>query len=249
MNMIKDQAVCLRTRNFSESSQILTFFARSSGKVQAIAKGSRRGRARFGVGIELLSAGAIVFYPPRNESSLATLGEFELENSFPLLRQNMLGLYCAQYAAELLVDFTEDLDPHEQLYDALYLTLENLPRHQRPEVSLLGFELTLLREIGLAPSWDTCSSCARKLPPRQRLYFSSSQGGMLCRDCEGAVREKLFVEPEVLDVLCDLSKSATVPRRTLIDAHELLSYHQRELLGKQTKIMVFLNQLLRQEKD
>lgn len=248
MNTIKDQAVCLRRRNYSESSQILTLFARASGKVRAIAKGIRRGRARFGVGIESLSAGAIVFYPPRNESSLATLGEFDLQNSFADLRRNMLSLYGAQYAAEMLDNFTEDLDPHEQLYDAFYGALEDLSRRERPEAVLLNFSLTLLREAGLALNWQVCSSCGRELGAHRHLYFSSTAGGMLCRDCEGAFTEKIFVEPATLEVLRDPHQAPTIPSTTLIDAHELLSYHQREILGKQSKIMVFLNQLLRQEK-
>jgi DNA repair protein RecO (recombination protein O) len=38
---IKDTAICLRMVNYSETSQVVTLFTRDSGKVAAMAKGSR----------------------------------------------------------------------------------------------------------------------------------------------------------------------------------------------------------------
>ena len=246
---IKDQAVCLRCQNYSESSQIVTLFGKVSGKIRALAKGSRRGRSQFGVGMDLLNAGVVVFYPPRNDNALATLGEFDLWESFPRLRQNLLSLHGAQYAAEMLADFTEDFDPHEDLYDAFYLTLEHLQRHWRPEAILVTFELALLREVGLAPSWKSCRGCGRELSQEQRLYFSSGNGGLLCRECEGSILEKRSVDQGVLRILQNPATIQTAPRQAVINTHELLSYHQRELLGKQSKMTVFFNQLLRQQRQ
>ncbi|MBM4027044.1 MAG: DNA repair protein RecO, partial [Planctomycetes bacterium] len=40
--LTKDQAICLRTVDYSETSQVVTLFARQAGKVRAIAKGSKR---------------------------------------------------------------------------------------------------------------------------------------------------------------------------------------------------------------
>ncbi len=243
---IKDQAVCLRRKDYSETSQLVTLFARASGKIRAIAKGSRRSKGRFGGGIELLSAGRILFIPAKGESSLATLSEFELQESFSGFRHRLLNLYCAQYAADLLAEFTEDQDPHEILYEAFYQTLSELERTEVPVKILVSFEAALLREIGLTPQWHRCCQCTRELPPNQRLYFSSSQGGMLCRDCEPHVQEKRFVEPEVIKALQNIQALETADSRVVVEAHEVLSYHQRELLGKQTNIMKFVNPLLRQ---
>ena len=246
MSAIKDQAVCLRRKEYSETSQLVTLFARVSGKIRAIAKGSRRSKGRFGGGIELLSAGRILFIPAKGDSSLATLSEFELQESFSGLRHRLLNLYCAQYAADLLAEFTEDQDPHETLYDAFYQTLTELEQTEMPVNVLVSFEAALLREVGLTPQWLHCCQCAREVPENRRLYFSSSQGGMLCRDCEPHVCEKRFVEPEVIKILQNTQALETADLRVVVEAHEVLSYHQRELLGKQTNIMKFVNPLLRQ---
>ena len=254
MSAVKDRAVCIRTVKYSESSQIVTLFCRDHGKICAIAKGSRRPKSKFGGSIELLSAGDVVFSPVHGERSLATLHEFDLTEPFPLLRHSLLGLTCAQYAGELLNQFTEEDDPHTELYDGFYEALQDIGETARAAVILLRYELMLLREVGLAPVWHRCSACSAILPdvqadgakrPRQ-LYFSSGSGGMLCRDCEPAVVEKRFLEPEVLALLQGEHISPTAPLQTVLAAQELLSYHIRELLGKQSKMMVFVNRLLRQ---
>ena len=40
--LINDQAVCIRTIDYSETSQVATFFARNTGKLTVIAKGAKR---------------------------------------------------------------------------------------------------------------------------------------------------------------------------------------------------------------
>lgn len=246
MSAIKDHAVCLHRKEYSETSQLVTLFARASGKIRAIAKGSRRSKGRFGGGIELLSAGLILFIPAKGDSSLVTLSEFELQDTFSGLRRRLLNLYCAQYAADLLAEFTEDQDPHDTLYDALYQTLTELELTEMPVRTLVSFEAVLLRNVGLTPQWRQCCLCARELPKNRRLYFSSSQGGILCRECEPHVQEKRVVEPEVIKILQNPQALGSADLQVVADAHEVLSYHQRELLGKQTKIMTFVNSLLRQ---
>jgi len=244
MSSIKDQAVFIRLRNYSETSQIVTLFSRSSGKIHALAKGSHRSRGKFGGGIDLLTAGEILFIPARAESSLALLTEFDLRESFPLLRRDLLALNSAQYIAELLNLFTEELDPHEKLYDQFIISLRQLEQNKiNKTVLLLQFELSLLREIGLAPDWERCYACGRKLPSGP-CYFSSSNSGMICRDCEPTEIEKYLVSPRILPILSHPDQAPSTPSSLVMEAHRLLCYHLRKLAGKTIPVMDFLNQLL-----
>jgi len=247
MASIKDQAVCIRNQDYSESSQIVTLFGREHGKIRAIAKGSRRTKSKFEGGIELLSIGSVIFTPAHETSSLSTLTEFELTNTFPGLRKNLLGLHCAQYAADMISQFTEDFDPHELLFDAFCHALAAFENAQNPESTLLSFELILLKEVGLAPVFDKCSSCGRPLENNTRLYFSSGMGGMLCRSCEPAVIEKRYIPNTIVSILQHPNICPQYNRKDVLEAHDLLSYHQREITGRQNSIMRFLNQLLKQQ--
>jgi len=247
MTAVKDNAVCIGRRNYSETSQILTLFSRGRGKIKALAKGSRRERGKFGGGIDVLSKGEILFVPPHGEAALAILTEFDLQESFANLRQDLPSLPCAEYMSYLLDEFTEEFDPHEKLYDAFVSALKRLgPRH-RPELVLLDFELILLREIGLSPVWQQCGSCGGPLASDQNLYFSSGSGGMLCRNCEPAVVEKRLVDPQVLQILQHPETAEAASRKTTFKAHELLSYYQQELAGKQAVVMKFANRILRKQ--
>ena len=43
----KDKGICIRTTDYSESSQILTFFTAQNGKLSVIAKGAKRPKSSF----------------------------------------------------------------------------------------------------------------------------------------------------------------------------------------------------------
>jgi len=73
--LVKDTAICIRAVDYSETSQIVTFFTRATGRISAIAKGSKRPKSKFDGPIELFSCGNIVF-SDSNKEKLATLTEF-----------------------------------------------------------------------------------------------------------------------------------------------------------------------------
>jgi DNA repair protein RecO (recombination protein O) len=76
--LTKDTAICIRAIDYSETSQILTFFTRDTGKIGAIAKGSKRPKSSFGGPFEIFSYGRIVF-AESNKDKLSTLTEFETD--------------------------------------------------------------------------------------------------------------------------------------------------------------------------
>src|SRR5210317_1801414 len=96
-----DQAICLRTVTYSETSQIVTLFGRTYGKISAIAKGSRRAKSSFDGPLEIFSFGDIVYSPGKSES-LCTLTEFQQSPVFLPLRRNLFALNCGFFSAELM---------------------------------------------------------------------------------------------------------------------------------------------------
>ena len=122
--LTKDTAICIRTVDYSETSQIVTFFTRTTGKISAIAKGSKRPKSAFDGPIELFSYGKIVFSDSTKEK-LVTLTEFEQQPCFTDLAGNLFALNCASFAAELVNLLTNEYDPHPELFDSFLQFLQN----------------------------------------------------------------------------------------------------------------------------
>ncbi|HAC09503.1 MAG TPA: DNA repair protein RecO, partial [Phycisphaerales bacterium] len=53
MPTIRDEAVCVRHWDFSETSQTVSLFLRDHGLVRGLAKGARRERGSFSGGFDL----------------------------------------------------------------------------------------------------------------------------------------------------------------------------------------------------
>src|SRR4030042_2470103 len=105
----KDKGICIRTTDYSETSQILTFFTADTGKLSLIAKGAKRPKSSFGGPVQLLTAGDMVF-SVRGGEKLGTLTEFNPTFFSSALRKKLFALNCALFVAELLNLFTKELD-------------------------------------------------------------------------------------------------------------------------------------------
>ena len=182
--LTKDTAICIRAVDYSETSQIVTFFARSAGKISAIAKGSKRPKSAFDGPIEIFSYGKIVF-SNSNKEKLATLTEFESAYGgpgFSGLSNNLFTMNCCLFSAELLNKLTHDYDPHPQLFDDFLQFLqnaqENKDKHQILALLIL-FQLGLLKEVGLRPVLNACANCKTRYDIRKRGMMDEGRG-MIC---------------------------------------------------------------------
>lgn len=241
--LTKDLAICIRAHDFSETSQIVTFFARETGKIRAIAKGSKRAKSSFGGTIEMFSHGKIV-YSNSNKEKLATLTEFEQEPSFIHISGNLFALNACLFGAELLNNLTDEYDAHPGLFDSFEDFLQNANEKQAREdgrrgvlALLILFQLALLKEVGLRPILNYCVNCRNIFSPDWRqAYFSSTANGLICRDCESSFPDKMSLSKDAAVCLSSLKQIAKVNEKTLDEIERLLIYHFTETLGRQPKM-------------
>ena len=245
MPSLNDTTICLGKVTYSESSQIVTLFGREHGRIRAIAKGSRREKAGFSGGVDLLYLGNADFITPRGSSELCTLINFNLDKSFPALRKDLLALNAALFLAEFTTDMLEDLDPHPHLFDQLTSALHKLEtKEQTTEKIILQYERFLIENTGHMPMLTRCSACGTDTDDIEKPYFSSSSGGIICDGCSPGIPEKRLSEKNVIYALINRELSPETPIDIIIKAHGLLCYHKRALTGRPGKVMGFLNKLL-----
>src|SRR3990172_5061543 len=253
MSLEKTLALVLRTTDYSETSKVVTLWTRDFGKVRVLAKGGRRLRSAFEAALDLLSVCNVVFLRKQFDR-LDILTEAELVERFGDLRKNLSALYSAYYVAELLTELTDDYDPHPQIFDEALATLGRLARlHTAADgnsaaLSVLRFELAVLRELGYLPSLERCVGCGRGVPASGRMFFGLTAGGVLCAQCRPGQRRVVTVHggtTKVLEALAD-------PRRTnwsrlkvapglLQEVRSVLGQYVSHLIGRRPKMLDYLS--------
>jgi DNA repair protein RecO (recombination protein O) len=248
MPLASDRCICLRKVAYSETSQILLLLARNHGLVRVIAKGAHRttkaGASKFGGGIDLLDlADAVFTHDPERE--LSTLTEWSLKDGHLELRHHLRGLYLAQYAAELVGLLIEEHDPHPDLFDRLEHTVKELAT-PRGEEAFLAFELDLLRETGYLAELVHCVACGREAAGSEATYFSPSRGGIVCRQCEGAIHDRTGIDLRLVRLVQGVMKlprtNGTAQRLPRLTRHQtdplnrLFADHVEHTLGRRLRL-------------
>lgn len=247
--LVNDQAICIRTTDFSETSQIVTFFTREHGKIGAIAKGAKRAKSSFGGAIEVYAYGPVL-YREAPQGGLYTLCEFEPRHDVVAgLSRNMHGYYCSLLAGELLSKLTQEHDAHPELYECLLDFLHRISgadiqtvggRSAVSQLEALGLLLlflsTLLAHVGLRLRVDSCGNCqAQSDDPSTDVYFSSQISSLVCRDCEASFPDRLTVPFGALACLRAPSRCMDMSEETVRAAVRLLLDHFTYLLHQRPK--------------
>lgn len=240
----RESAICLRTTDYSETSQVVHFMTRETGVVNLIAKGSKRPKSKSGGAIDLLAEGELVF-STKESGALGILMEFSETVSRGTLRKNASALNGAIYMIELVGDMLGEADPYPGVFDLLHKALGRLGDADAPIQAVLAyFQWRLLRHVGLLGGLTTCVGCGMpvsEIPRQAEVYFSSLQGGILCDGCQDLTREKFSLERMTLEGLSVLAAAEAGQRVTLPEAqaraiNRLLAYNITQQLGKTLKM-------------
>jgi len=243
----KDKGICIRTTDYSETSQILTFFTAQNGKLNVIAKGAKRPKSPFGGPVELFSAGDMVF-SSRDGEKLATLTEFNPTFFGFEIRKKLFALNCALFACELLNLFTKELDPHPAMFDEAIVFLQRLEGSSEDKVLpfLILFQFALLSETGSKPLCDCCANCKRKFSADwQQFYFSSSANGLVCRDCESVFIDKKTITVEVAACLNQSGKILQADNAVLVLVENLLIEYITHIIERPLRTAPMILKLIR----
>jgi DNA repair protein RecO (recombination protein O) len=214
MALFKAEAITIRLTDFSETSQVAWFYTREFGRLSALAKGSKRQRNNFEGRLDLLCHNQIVF-ARKTRTTLHVLTECKLLDRFIGLRAGVDRLYAGLYAVELVREMTPLEESQPAVFELLLATIRSLSDGAQVDVALVIFEVRLLALTGFAPQFSACVACGTERLGKSTVAFSTSLGGVLCRDCRERDGKSIGVPKGALSVLGRLAGGTVTRTSTL----------------------------------
>jgi len=162
----------IHQRPYSETSQILNLFSKNHGRVDVIAKGSKRPKSKFRSFMQpfmLLNASW------SGRSQLKTLRNVEAFKDHKSLIDSDHFL-SALYMNELILNFLSNADPYPDLFEIYYEVLTQLNSSDQHESMLRIFEIRLLEEIGYAINFETEALSSKSIDTNQYYRYEPEQG-------------------------------------------------------------------------
>lgn len=181
----KTAAIVLRGRTYGEADRILTLFSSERGKIDAIAKGSRRTKSHLAGRLELGNEVALTMHRGRN---LDVVVSAEIEEAHWQRLVSPERYAAANLVVELVDAFCEPDLAMPEIYRLLAGVLRAIGNNDDPLGVIPRFSLLLLGALGLAPPVDACIVCGAPLGAKG-AWLDPEQGGFAGDECRAAWRD------------------------------------------------------------
>lgn len=233
MPVVADEGVCLRVWDWSETSQTLAVLTRGHGLLRCVAKGSKRGDARFSGGIEPLTRAEMQVSLPKSDA-MSVLASWDLCEIFPGARRTLEGYYAGTTMLDAVYHCVQEHDPHADLYDVLVGGLRALAEVEGPSRGLLAVLWGTLACTGHAPDLTHDTRTGGVLGVHASYVYDARRGG-LTTDTPSHAHEPgaLRVRGESVGVLRDLEagRVVTASRVVVERVTRLLAHAYREVFA------------------
>jgi len=189
----KTEAIVLRSIRYGEADRVLHLYSATRGRINAIAKGSRKPRSRFGGRLEPYFRLDLVLYPGRGD--LATVTSAATVAAHPDLRSNGPALMAAARGCDAVLRLCDSEEANPPAYNLLCRYLALLDGQEPPSgvspfpavdgaagrATALAFRLKLALAAGFSPELSSCARCGES---DGLVGFSGAAGGVVCAACE-----------------------------------------------------------------
>lgn len=197
----KDEGVVLKTARSGESSRLVTFLGRESGKMRLLAKGAMGPKSPFRGALETGGRIDVVYYHKEGRS-LYFLKEVYVRSLLETGRESLGSMAAALAVLELLdrVCFWESAEP--RVVDLLFEYLDSRDVSD-PVFFFLAFEWRLLAVLGASPDFAGCAACGKKLDDG---FYHAEEGLSVCPVHTHPAPRRIKLNDELLSLLASLDE-------------------------------------------
>jgi DNA repair protein RecO (recombination protein O) len=230
--IVNQPGFVLHSYPYKETSLIIDLFSRDHGRVALVAKGAKRPHSKL--------RGVLQTFQPLQ---LAWMGKSEVRTLVSaewvggLLPLEGAALLCGFYLNELLVKLLARDDPHPPLFDHYMSALNQLAHDEPPAIVLRKFELSLLKETGVAGNLALCAQTGQPVDVQKTYVVDPERGARasLASDTSPSVTGKTLLDMEA----GDYSDSTTQLQSKFLMRY-LLSHHLGGMPLNTRQILIYL---------
>jgi len=238
MKTVKTKGIIIAEHNVSDFDKMLTILTPNLGKIECLAKGSRKPKSLLMAGTQILCFGEYILYKGSDNYSMNSCEIIEL---FYKIRVDLDKLKYAAYITKIVQDVTTENQNNYrilQLYlNTLYVIAES---DKNLEMLTSIFRLRLMSIIGFRPQIEECLVCKQK---EKMDFFSIRDSGFKCKNCAKQDSGAIEITETTKDairyiILADAKKiySFTVPENTEKELEIISKLYLTENLEKEYKM-------------
>ena len=238
MKTVKTKGIILAEKIMSDFDKMLTILTPNMGKIECVAKGSRRPKSLLMAGTQFLCFGDYMLYKGGENYSMNSCETIEL---FYNIRTDLDKLKYAVYITKIINDVTtENQNNYKilQLYLNTLYVISNTDKDLEFVTSI--FRLRLLSIIGYRPEIEECKTCKEK---ENLTKFSIRDNGFKCTACGKQDKGAIDMSETTKDairyiILSDAKKiySFQVPKESIEELKIISKLYLTEKLEKEYKM-------------
>lgn len=238
MKIVKTKGIIISEHNMGDFDKMLTILTPNLGKIECLAKGSRRPKSLLLAGSQFLCFGDYVLYKGSDNYSMNSCEIIEL---FYTIRVDLDKLKYASYITKIINDVTTENQNNYKILQLYLNTLYVISKSDKNlEVITSVFRIRLMSIIGFRPQIEECVICKNK---DKLEYFSIRDSGLKCNICgkqDGSVIQINETTKDAIKyiILADAKKiySFTVPKTTQKELEIISKLYLNDCLEKEYKI-------------
>ena len=201
MNNYVTDAINLKSYNLNDADKIILMYSKDSGLIKGVAKGIKKPKSKLGARMDLLVANTLQLLKGR---SMDTIIQAHTLNNFRKSREDIEKLMYSSYVTELIVNFGEGSEgASKEIYELLYKALNRISDAESKKdalIAVIKFQLKILLIMGFCVELDSCL-CCREQVLDEEMYFSSTMGGIICKECNETLGVPLKMHYKIRDFL------------------------------------------------
>lgn len=238
MKIVKTKGIIIAEHNVGDFDKMLTILTPNLGKIECLAKGSRKPKSLLLAGSQILCFGEYILYKGSENYSMNSCEIIEL---FYKIRIDLDKLKYAAYITKIINDVTTENQNNYRVLQLYLNTLYVIAQTDKDlEMVTSIFRIRLMSIIGFRPQIEECATCKTK---EELEYFSIRDSGFKCKSCAkqdgGAIEISQTTKDAIKYIILAEAKkiySFTVPTNTQKELEIISKLYLTENLEKEYKL-------------